>query len=957
MTTLSTLPESRPTEFAKPKKLLSECANVYLIISFAVTSLNPLLANKAAIQVALENDTIWPNWTDFSSYEKFDKFWKWTILPITFTTMFISFSLKPRRTDLRYKLFLGMQYFICAFSPEVVPLIIGYEKSVLKMVAKCVVWVLLFFLGWRIRRYIASLRDEDLSVFLTEYFFKGVLIIGLSQLTFLIFTSIQCERSVGGEWRQCKRTLVSQTGLGGIIGGFVAFRILSGLVPAAILRRRSVSPKKLLSMHLTSRDFLKMAALFIVALSALFLLSNYGSKGNFKDTTESYATNGVMILGMGTLIVLGLWETHFIRLEMIEASRNLHRESAHDDEASDLWYILSSTLMQTAAALVSRFDKCVDDVLQMMNVFTLPIVLIFYVIAFMSQPRKKSSWHKWKLRFQFAIWAYPIEIIFALKNYEQGKYGFCILHLFRLLVENIIFHLGLKVRACVGRLPDKQIQKFLTNAIFEKGFRTLLTVLFLTFRTSNCLFENGVDESGASVTFEHAIKDCKNTLVCSTLISISLVIFWMISVVQGSVQTAWQKDLSLPWVKVATLQGVSFRRFTQGALSLVSGISLVGLFSIMTAEDTSNNEFIKLQVTILGSMGLLSASLVCLSEFYYVGRSQKLKFERGELDVFSDGTSFGEDEPLAEECSGLYIAASVILTTLCSGLMVYYAVTMDPRWRLLSNLILPIAGTGFTLVAFVKPKRNDKAYLTFCALHFFSFAIVGEGAAAWGAYKEDQIGVMWFTIFRIPFWCLAYNKGMKMRAVEAQLPPKELSDFLSQSIIVKGVAAMGPMVLFSFEAASCFISVPTYAEEGTCNNTSTAAVWLSTYLALFTLISVCTKAVPKIVQKELSLTWVEIASMDVSRVRILQGGLIIITSICALYMLSNLGVVGPEQDLVIRVGGVGGSCLGLNVLVILLSEESTVERQQNAHEINHDVVVSRAVSGGEIQDGMNLGVL
>ena len=61
---------------------------------------------------------------------------------------------------------------------------------------------------------------------------------------------------------------------------------------------------------------------------------------------------------------------------------------------------------------------------------------------------------------------------------------------------------------------------------------------------------------------------------------------------------------------------------------------------------------------------------------------------------------------------------------------------------------------------------------------------------------------------------------------------------------------MGPMVLFSFEAASCFISVPTYAEEGTCNNTSTAAVWLSTYLALFTLISVCTKAVPKSVQKE-----------------------------------------------------------------------------------------------------------
>ena len=100
----------------------------------------------------------------------------------------------------------------------------------------------------------------------------------------------------------------------------------------------------------------------------------------------------------------------------------------------------------------------------------------------------------------------------------------------------------------------------------------------------------------------------------------------------------------------------------------------------------------------------------------------------------------------------------------------------------------------------------------------------------------------------IPLYCLTFWLGLKLRESAAKLPPQELSDFLCQTVLVKGTAAMGTMLFFSFEIVSCFISEDSF-DNGQCVNTSNAAMYLSVYLTILTTSSILSKTVPKIVNR------------------------------------------------------------------------------------------------------------
>ncbi|GMH83051.1 hypothetical protein TL16_g09469 [Triparma laevis f. inornata] len=104
-----------------------------------------------------------------------------------------------------------------------------------------------------------------------------------------------------------------------------------------------------------------------------------------------------------------------------------------------------------------------------------------------------------------------------------------------------------------------------------------------------------------------------------------------------------------------------------------------------------------------------------------------------------------------------------------------------------------------------------------------------------------------FCLSRMPLYGLIF-KGLELRKAAALLPPKELSEFLCQSNLLKGVAIMGTMPFFFFETVSCYISMG--YTSGYCSNTSTAAMNLSFYLAGLTMLSITSKTVLKSVQKE-----------------------------------------------------------------------------------------------------------
>ena len=100
-----------------------------------------------------------------------------------------------------------------------------------------------------------------------------------------------------------------------------------------------------------------------------------------------------------------------------------------------------------------------------------------------------------------------------------------ILHFVRLAALTVIFHFGLKLRAAVGGLPDEDLETFLVDTLFKGGFPTGFSILFLTFRTTKCMFEEG------------SVAECSNASWCSTMISLYLILWWGMKLVQGSVRS------------------------------------------------------------------------------------------------------------------------------------------------------------------------------------------------------------------------------------------------------------------------------------------------------------------------------------------------------------------------------------------------------------------------------------
>ncbi|GMH59134.1 hypothetical protein TrLO_g15018 [Triparma laevis f. longispina] len=167
-TTSTTPPTSPPPTITSPPPV-TECATIYSLLMLLITIGNTsLYARFASTISSKERDKIYD-------------FWRWILLPLAMTAMTISFALKPRREDFKYKIIL----------------------------------------------HIAKLPDKEISYFLTNDVIMGGMMIGLGQLAFLMFASIQCEkRNEQGAWRQCNRTLISQAGLSFMVMLYVIIRLL-----------------------------------------------------------------------------------------------------------------------------------------------------------------------------------------------------------------------------------------------------------------------------------------------------------------------------------------------------------------------------------------------------------------------------------------------------------------------------------------------------------------------------------------------------------------------------------------------------------------------------------------------------------------------------------------------------------------------------------------------------------
>lgn len=126
------------------------------------------------------------------------------------------------------------QYFVYAILPTLFSVVVNKSLS---SVLQLLVYSSILPLVLRVRANIAVLEDKVLADFLSEEVFNGGVMASLAQLTFLLFSSVQCERSEN-DWRQCNRTLYSQTGLGKIVSLYIMSKIIFSIFPEVDLERR-----------------------------------------------------------------------------------------------------------------------------------------------------------------------------------------------------------------------------------------------------------------------------------------------------------------------------------------------------------------------------------------------------------------------------------------------------------------------------------------------------------------------------------------------------------------------------------------------------------------------------------------------------------------------------------------------------------------------------------------------
>lgn len=180
-------------------------------------------------------------------------------------------------------------------------------------------------------------------------------------------------------------------------------------------------------------------------------------------------------------------------------------------EASSFWVYLGTfaTTFQTCLNILGTI--LTDEHLAAASNFTLPPVLLCYRGSFLSQPRRKSKWDMIKLRLHFVSFAYVSEVALFIWQLKVGDIG---AHIFRAVTYTVVFHLGFKLQGAIARLPNNDLEYFLVNTFFKGGLRTLFWYLFLTFRTTTCLFE------------EFFVEVCRITNMCSTFISTYLLLWW-----------------------------------------------------------------------------------------------------------------------------------------------------------------------------------------------------------------------------------------------------------------------------------------------------------------------------------------------------------------------------------------------------------------------------------------------
>ena len=324
----------------------------------------------------------------------------------------------------------------------------------------------------------------------------------------------------------------------------------------------------------------------------------------------------------------------------------------------------------------------------------------------------------------------------------------------------------------------------------------------------------------------------------------------------------------------------------------------------------------------------------------YTSHKARIKFdEKAESGEMKDRTpslaKIQDEEELVSKCSRTYVTIALIATTAQTTLYMMYAITAQSKWWVLAGITLPMSITMYVMSLFMMPRETDEFYSSerFRYIHFVSYVVLIHFFFLIGNAREGRIFYGCLSLLRFPLEYAMFRQALNLRHSVQNFTKKRLSDFLCQQVIIKGMKAIGPMIFFSFETIACLISSNSFGAEE-CQNTSHAAKYLSWYLGIGYIISICKNTVNERVRQETSWQYTNLASMNLKvssgedevqhqmittaltsffpcdslrssqNLQKVQGILVLITFLTSLFMLSELGVEGKADSMFLEIVGI-----------------------------------------------------
>jgi len=491
-----------------------------------------------------------------------------------------------------------------------------------------------------------------------------------------------------------------------MVVAYFATQAITNMFPPKILKEHRVTLKMIALGTISSRVRVKVYAQAIVACCGFFLFSQYQTRTNLDNHVEIAIVNSAGSVGCGLLLIVGVWEWIIMYRETIKERRNgksiakFKRQSTSLEGIHELHWSFRATsfiviFLVSVGLPAFRFIWVEKKFTEWQTLCQSASVALF-IFSFMSNPREKDR------KFIFLLFAAYVssELIYTSHHIYTGNHKKATSHTTRFFLWSGLFIVGLRFRERVANLSDERLGKFIMESLMKNFLNASLGILFVSFRSLNCVFETG------------SIEMCENTASCSTAISVYFVINAAKNMVDGAMSARTRRRKAVSWRKMAEFSNLTTHHLFQ---SLSGGIMILCgmfLFCMMDNADEGETESDRNQekkflgkIAILGFICGLTQFALEVRALFNGDRDENVRSREVSIDSEMDDEV---DDNYISELNDVWQNFTIVLSTLYSlgWLIPIFNPGLLGSFMTIFFMYTPIAATAILLAIFMKVRSS-----------------------------------------------------------------------------------------------------------------------------------------------------------------------------------------------------------------------------------------------------------